>query len=208
MNPKIDTYLAEGCGRCPLGGTPDCKVHNWTAPLVQLRRIALDCGLTEEHKWGVPCYTDRGKNIAIISAFKNHCSLSFFKGVLLKDEENLLTAPGPNSQSSRYLAFTDVHQVLEKEDFIRAYLFEAIDIEKAGLKVNFNAKNNLDYPDELLQKMQEDPVFKEAFESLTPGRQRGYILHFTGAKQSPTRSRRIEKCVPKIMEGKGWNERG
>lgn len=203
MNPQIDQYLAQGCGRCPLGGTADCKVHAWTAPLVQLRNIALECGLTEEHKWGVPCYTEQGKNIAIISALKNHCSISFFKGVLLKDEAKLLVSPGPNSQSARYIPFTDVIEVVEKEDLIKAYLFEAIEIEKAGLKVDFSAKNNLNYPEELVIKMEEDPV-----ESLTPGRQRGYILHFTSAKQSPTRSRRIEKCVPKIMEGKGWNEKG
>ncbi|MCB0664015.1 MAG: YdeI/OmpD-associated family protein [Saprospiraceae bacterium] len=206
MNPEIDNYLAEGCGRCPLGGTPECKVHKWTAQLEQLRRIVLDCGLTEERKWGVPCYTFQGKNILIVSAFKDFCSVNFFKGVLLADEQNLLVSPGPNSQSARYFPFTETKTILELEDTIRSYVFEAIEVEKAGLQVSFKAKENLEYPEELSAKLEEDPVFKEAFEALTPGRQRSYVLHIAAAKQPATRVSRVEKSISKVMEGKGWNE--
>ncbi|WP_189630570.1 YdeI/OmpD-associated family protein [Roseivirga thermotolerans] len=207
MTTNVDQYLAEGCGRCSLGGTPDCKVHQWSQELQKLRSIALECGLTEESKWGVPCYTYHGANVAMISAFKDYCSLSFFKGALLKDKYQMLEKPGPNSQAARLFKFTNLEQILQAEDSIRLYLFEAIEVEKKGLKVDMQAKDHLDYPDELQAKFKDMPELKTAFEALTPGRQRGYIIHFSQPKQSKTRLARIEKLIPKIMDGKGFFDR-
>ncbi len=207
MTTNVDQYLAEGCGRCSLGGTPDCKVHQWSQELQKLRSIALECGLTEESKWGVPCYTYHGANVAMISAFKDYCSLSFFKGALLKDKYQILEKPGPNSQAARLFKFTNLEQILQAEDSIRLYLFEAIEVEKKGLKVDMQAKDQLDYPDELQAKFKDMPELKTAFEALTPGRQRGYIIHFSQPKQSKTRLARIEKLIPKIMDGKGFFDR-
>ena len=205
MNPKIDTYLIEGCGRCPLGGTADCKVHSWTEELEKLRKMVLDCGLTEELKWGVPCYTYTGKNIAIVSAFKDYCAISFFKGSLLADNEGILKSPGESSQASRLLKFTSLQAIVEMEAQIKAYIFEAIEVEKAGLKVEFR-KNPEPVPDELQQKLNADLFFRTAFESLTPGRQRGYIIYFSQPKQSKTRLARIEKYTSKILNGEGLND--
>lgn len=206
MNPQVDAYLAEGCGRCPLGGTPECKVHSWSKELELLRAMVLDCGLAEEVKWGVPCYTFQGGNVVIVSAFKHYCSLSFFKGSLLQDADGLLASPGENSQAARLFKFTDVQQIMELESQIKAYIFEAVEVEKAGLKVPFK-KRPEPIPEELELKFEEDPALKAAFEALTPGRQRGYILHFSQPKQSKTKVARIEKCVAKIFEGKGFQER-
>ena len=192
--------------RCPLGGTSACKVHSWQEELQALRRILLESELTEELKWGVPCYTLDGKNVVMLSAFKNFASLSFFKGALLRDEEGLLAQPGPNSQAARLLKFTQADKVLELEDTIRAYIKEAIEIEKAGLEVKFK-QNPEPVPDELQVFFDEDPAFKAAFYALTPGRQRGYILYFSGAKQPQTRTNRIEKHLPRIMEGLGMHDR-
>lgn len=205
MNPEVDQYLDIGCGRCPLGGTPDCKVHDWQEELKQLRLIILESGLTEEVKWSVPCYTYQGSNVLILSAFKNYCSVSFFKGSLLKDPHDIMVKPGENSQAARLFKYTSVDEITDTEHILKEYIKEAIEIEKAGKKVQFK-KNPEPIPDELQAKFDEDPVLHEAFESLTPGRQRGYIIHFSGAKQSSTRQRRIEKCIPKIMEGKGFHE--
>lgn len=205
MTTDIDIYLAEGCGRCPLGGTPDCKVHTWTKELELLRAIALECGLAEEMKWGVPCYTFQGKNVALISAFKESATISFFKGSLMGDRENMLVAPGPNSQASRMMKFTEVAQITAKEAAIKAYFFEAIEVEKAGLKVVFQ-RNPEPIPEELQAKLDEDPFFRSAFEGLTPGRQRGYILHFSQPKQSKTRVSRIEKWTPRILNGEGMHD--
>lgn len=207
MTTDVDQYLLEGCGRCEKGGTPDCKVHLWPQELRKLRSIALECGLTEESKWGVPCYTFQGANVSIVSALKDYCSISFFKGVLLQDAHKILEKPGPNSQSDRLLKFTSLQQILDIEDIIKAYILEAIEVEKAGLKVEYKAKDDLDYPEELLAKFEEQPEVKDAFEALTPGRKRGYILHFTQPKQSQTRTKRIEKMIPKILEGKGFFDR-
>jgi len=207
MTTDVDQYLLEGCGRCEKGGTPDCKVHLWPQELRKLRSIALECGLTEESKWGVPCYTFQGANVSIVSALKDYCAISFFKGVLLQDTHKILEKPGPNSQSDRLLKFTSLQQILDIEEVIKAYIFEAIEVERAGLKVEYKAKDDLEYPEELLAKFEEQPEVKEAFEALTPGRQRGYILHFTQPKQSQTRVNRIEKCISKIMEGKGFFDR-
>lgn len=206
-NPQIDEYLIEGCGRCPLGGTPECKVHRWTAELRALRSIVLSCGLTEELKWGVPCYTYQKKNVIIVSAFKENCVLSFIKGALLQDNHKLLEKPGKNSQSGRVIKFTGVAQITEREDVLKAYIFDAIEVEKSGKQVDFKAKNELKYPEELLTKFEEMPRLQKAFEALTPGHQRGYILHFTQPKQSKTRVSRIEKNVPKILNGKGFHDR-
>ena len=136
-NNKIDNYLAEGCGRCPLVGTSDCKVHNWTEELKKLRTIVLECGLTEELKWGVPCYTFQNKNILLVSAFKEFCVISFFKGSLLKDAKNILERPGANSQATRYIKFTSVEEIINLKNTLKSYISEAIEVEKAGLKVEF-----------------------------------------------------------------------
>ncbi|WP_417600456.1 YdeI/OmpD-associated family protein [Owenweeksia hongkongensis] len=205
MNTDVDLYFTEGCGRCPLGGTPQCKVRNWPEELQLLRKIALDCGLTEKSKWGVPCYTYKYANVAIVSAFKDYAALSFFKGALLSDENNLLDKPGENSQAARLFKFTKPQQIIEIEDLIKAYIFEAVEVEKAGLKVEF--KKDLEpIPEELQNRLDEDPNLQSAFYSLTPGRQRSYILHISQAKQAKTRESRVEKCLPKIFSGKGFNE--
>lgn len=206
MIPEVDLYLLEGCGRCPLGGTPQCKVHTWAAELKRLREIVLDTGLEETVKWGVPCYTDGKNNIVMIGAFVDRATLSFFKGVLLKDERGILEKPGPNSQSSRILNFTNVEEINAVEDYIRAYIHEAVENEAQGKKVEFK-KNPEPIPDELQDKFDNDPAFQAAFEALTPGRQRGYILYFSQAKQSATRISRIEKYTEKIMQGIGFHDR-
>lgn len=205
-NPEVDPYFTEGCGRCPLGGTPECKVHAWTEELIQLRRIVLDCGLTEELKWSVPCYTFRRGNVAVVSAFKEYCSLSFFKGALLQDTEGILHKPGENTQSARLIKFTRVQDILDMEGTLKAYIHEAVEVEKAGLEMPFK-KEPEPMPEELEKKLAENPELKSAFEALTPGRQRGYILYFSQPKQSKTRGSRIEKCIPKILDGKGLHDR-
>ncbi|MDP5170492.1 MAG: YdeI/OmpD-associated family protein [Bacteroidia bacterium] len=206
MNPEVDPYFTDGCGRCPLGGTPACKVHLWPEELRQLRRIVLSTGLTEALKWGVPTYTFQGKNVAIVSAFKEYCALSFFKGVLLEDAHQILQKPGENTQSARLIRFTDTRQLVEMEPILKAYLFEAMEVEKAGLKVEFKKVSAFSIPEEFQQKLQEHPDLKAAFEALTPGRQRGYLLHFSQPKQAKTREARVEKCIPKILDGKGMQE--
>lgn len=206
MNRNVDQYFIDGCMRCDLGGTPECKVHRWTNELQLLRNIILDCGLTEESKWGVPCYTYQKGNVLLLSAFKEYCAVSFFKGALLNDESGILDKPGANSQAARLIRFTEIGQIKEVEDLLKAHIFEAIEVEKAGLKVNFK-KNPEPVPDELQQKLDEDPVFRNAFETLTPGRQRGYILHFSQPKQSATRHSRIEKCTEKILNGEGLHDK-
>jgi uncharacterized protein YdeI (YjbR/CyaY-like superfamily) len=207
MTNTVDEYLAVGCGRCPLGGTPDCKVHSWDDELKQLRTILLDTELTEEVKWKVPCYTYDGNNVLIMSAFKEYCSLSFFKGVLLKDPHGILEKQGENSQADRLIRFTDVDRIVELESVIKAYIQEAIEVEKAGLKVEYKSVSEFDVPEEFQSQLDDDPALKAAFEALTPGRQRGYLLYFSGAKQSKTRMSRVEKYIPKIFEGKGFHDR-
>ncbi len=205
MTQNVEEYFADGCGRCPLGATPDCKVNTWQKELVQLRSVILDCGLTEESKWGVPCYTYQGKNILTLSGLKEFAAVSFFKGSLLGDPERMLTAPGKNSQAARYLKITNPKQVLEREKLIKAYIFEAVEVERAGLKVEFK-RNPEPIPEELQNRLEEDPFFKAAFEALTPGRQRGYILYFSAPKQSKTRESRIEKCTEQILNGVGLHD--
>lgn len=193
MNPKVDKFLN--------------KTDNWHQEIGQLRAICLDCGLTETLKWNKPCYTFRGDNIAIIQPFKESLSLMFFKGMLLKDPHDLLEKPGENSRVARRFSFTVLEEILEMESAIKSYILEAIEIEKKGLEVPEKEEKELEYPDELQEKLDENPKLKNAFESLTPGRQRGYILHFSGAKQSKTRERRIEKYIPKILDGRGLHDR-
>lgn len=204
-NPEIDAYLADGCGRCEFYQTERCKVNDWRNELVELRRIALECGLREECKWGCPCYTYNDSNVLMISALRNCAVLAFFKGVLLRDTEGLLLSPGKSSQSDRQFRFTDVKRIAEMERTIKAYIFEAIELEKAGAEVTFK-KEMEPLPEELLACFATDAEFQQAFESLTPGRQRGYILHFSQAKKSETRMRRIEKYRQQVMDGIGLHD--
>ena len=205
VNPKVDLFLEEGCGRCPHHRTPACKVHAWPKVLSALRRIVLECGLEEEYKWFQPCYTSGGKNVLLITALKDYAGIGFFKGSLLEDHHQMLIAPGKHSQASRTLRFTDVRAVLASEQAIKSYVFQAVEVEKAGLKVAFKQEAE-PLPAELQAAFDADPAFKAAFEGLTPGRQRGYVLHFSQAKQSQTRVRRIEKWKAKILAGEGMQD--
>lgn len=205
LNPKVDHYLDVGCGRCPLGNTPQCKVHKWRETLETLRSIVLDCGLTETVKWGVPCYMFQQSNLILLGAFNDYCALSFFKGALLKDPERILSKPGEHTQSARLIRFKNVQEIIALENTLKAYIFEAIENEKVGLKVAF-AKHPEPIPEELQQKMDEMPVFEAAFKALSPGRQRGYILYFSAPKQAQTRVSRIEKYQEQILQGKGLND--
>ncbi len=180
---------------------------DWRAEKQRLREILLDFPLTEELKWRQPCYTFQGANVVILGGFRQTCDLGFFKGSLLDNPHGLLIPPGPHSQASRQLRFTSVQEIEAKEPIIRATLQNAIEVERAGLKVDFREKSELVFADELLAKMEADPDFKTAFEALTPGRQRGYNLFFSAAKQSKTRAARIEKHAARILEGKGIHDR-
>jgi len=208
QNPdhKVDLYLEEGCGRCALYQTPNCKVRRWTAELNEVRRIILDCGLEEAYKWSQPCYMYKKSNILLVAAMKEYVVVAFFKGTLLADPQGILVSPGPDSQSIRQLRFTRVQEILEMESILKAYIFEALEVEKMGLKVEFR-KTPASVPSELLDKFEEMPGLKSAFEALTPGRQRGYMLYFSQAKQSKTREARIEKYLGEIFKGKGLHDR-
>jgi len=201
-NTQIDQFLLEGCMRCPKGATPDCKVHRWTDILEFLRQLLLETELQEERKWGMPTYTLNGKNVVILGVFKESCVLSFLKGGLLEDPYQILERPGPNSQEGRFIRFTLLSRAQEIEDIIKEYILQAIEVERSGKK-SISKPTIPVLPEELLQKFAEHPGLEAAFFALTPGRQRGYLIHFTGAKQSPTRLSRIDKCVPKIFAGKG-----
>ncbi|MBO6794452.1 MAG: YdeI/OmpD-associated family protein [Balneolaceae bacterium] len=206
MINSIEEFLDIGCGRCPLVGTPDCKVQIWQDEIVTLREIILKSELKEELKWSNPCYTFDGNNVLMLSALKNYAVIGFFKGTLLDDHHNLLESPGKNSQAVMRLTFTDTAVIQDQEQIILDYISQAIEIEKKGLKVEFK-KEPEPIPEELESVFENDPALKSAFFELTPGRQRGYILHFSQAKQAKTRFARIEKCIPKIMEGKGFHDR-
>jgi uncharacterized protein YdeI (YjbR/CyaY-like superfamily) len=206
MNQHADTYFTAGCGRCAKGGTPACKVNSWAAELAALRGLVLDAGLTEECKWGVPCYTSEKNNIVLIHSFKEYCALLFFKGALLKDAKGILIQQTENVQGGRQLRFTDVREITKLKITIKAYLQEAIAVEKAGLKVAKKETAEFAMPEEFQAKLDASPALKTAFEALTPGRQRGYLLHFAGAKQSATRAARVEKCTPQILAGKGLQD--
>jgi uncharacterized protein YdeI (YjbR/CyaY-like superfamily) len=207
MQKNVDLYFVEGCGRCALGGTPACKVHTWRDVLEELRVILLESGLEEECKWGMPCYTFNGKNVAVLAAFKGNCSVGFFKGVLLSDPKKILSLPGEDSQSTRQLKVTTLKEVKTHKSALKALLKEAIEIEKAGKKVTFKKVDEFAVPQELQEKFDEMPAFEKAFKSLTPGRQRGYLLHFSQAKQAATRKARIEKYLNQIFDGKGMMDR-
>jgi uncharacterized protein YdeI (YjbR/CyaY-like superfamily) len=189
MNPKVDGYLR--------------KARKWQEEMTKLRRISLDSGLTEELKWGKPCYTFQTSNIVIIQGFKEFCALLFCKGVLLKDPNRILKKFG--WQAARRIPFSSLREIVEMEPILKVYIHEAIEAEKAGLKVNYK-KNPEPIPEELQNKLDEIPALKAAFDALTPGRQRGYILYFSGAKQSKTRASRVQKCMPQILKGKGLND--
>ena len=196
MNPAVDEYLS--------------KNQNWQQVIEELRTILLNSGLTEDLKWDKPCYSipqgsGQESNIAIIQPFKESCALMFFKGVLLKDPKDILEKPGANSRIARRVSFSSVQEIAEMEPVLKSYIHEAIEAEKAGLEVEIENKKE-PIPEELQMKLDEDPELKSAFDDLTPGRQRGYILHFSDAKQSKTRKRRVEKYIDKILDGKGLRE--
>ncbi len=192
MNTAVDEYLK--------------TLKVWHDECVQLRRIVLDCQLTEELKWGKPCYSYLNTNMVIIVGFKHYCTLGFFTGDVLSDEHGLLIKPGENTQAGRQIRFTSVTEILEKESILKAYIFEAIEANKAGIKIEYPQKPELQIPEELQKKWDEDSVFKNAFEALTPGRQRMYIVFFSEPKQSKTREARIEKYTDRILKNKGLTD--
>lgn len=189
-NPKVDAFVS--------------RAKAWQPEIRKLRSILLESGLTEDIKWGKPCFTYEGANIAIIQPFKQHCSLMFFKGALLEDTHGLLRSQGENTRSALRLEFTSEAQI--KKTVMKSYVKQAIDVEKAGTKVDSKAKRELELPDELTQILAKDKKLAKAWTALTPGRQRGYVLHFASAKQSQTRTSRIEKCIPPILAGQGMND--
>ena len=205
LNPKVDQYLIDGCMRCKYGGTIKCKVNRWKAELEFLRQIVIDTGLTEELKWGVPVYTDKGKNIVTVNALKESANIGFFKGVLLSDEHNILQQQG-NIQSDRLIKFSGIEEIEKLTDVLKDYIQEAIEIERSGKKVTFK-KAPEPIPDELLEAFENDTLLKTAFFKLTPGRQRGYIIYFSQPKQSKTRVNRIEKYKQQIFEGIGLHDK-
>lgn len=205
MNPQVDQYLIDGCMRCKYGATPKCKVNTWQTELKILRQIALESGLNEEIKWGVPVYTHNGKNIISVNALKESANMTFFKGALLSDPQKILQQQG-NIQSGRIAKFTSPDQLTKVLDQLKSYILEAIKIEESGKKVAI-IKNPEPAPTELLEALDADQNLKKAFYSLTPGRQRGYIIHFSQAKQSATRIARIEKYREQILKGIGLNDR-
>lgn len=206
MTKDPDEFFLIGCGRCDLGGTPDCKVHLWSKELALLRQLILDTGLTENAKWGVPCYTLDGKNVIILAAYKDSCVLSFFKGCLIMDQQNLLEKIGENAQHGRIIRFTNTEKIVRHKDIITQMIFEAIEIEKSGVKLPSINAADLDLPSELKDALDNDVALNEAWYKLTSGRKKGYIFYFSAAKQSTTRVRRIEKYIPLILEGKGIHD--
>lgn len=179
----------------------------WRREMKELREILLDCDLTEELKWGKPCYTAHGGNIVIMQPFKAHLSLMFFKGALLDDPEGILRSQGENTQAARRIEFTSAEQVTESGSTLKSYIEKAMAVEDAGLEVPKREVTEYEIPAELDERFGDDETYREAFEALTPGRKKGYLLHFSGAKRAETRRRRIEKCRAKILKGKGFNER-
>lgn len=191
-NPKVDGWFR--------------KTKQWQEELKALRQLVLDCELTEDLKWGQPCYTLEDKNVLIIHGFKDYCALLFFKGALLKDPKGILVQQTKNVQSGRQIRLTNVREIVRMEPVLKSYIREAIEVEKAGLKVKLKKTSEFKIPEELQRKLDETPALKTAFAALTPGRQRGYILYFSSAKQAQTRESRVEKCIPQILKGKGLNE--
>ncbi|WP_425637657.1 YdeI/OmpD-associated family protein [Algoriphagus yeomjeoni] len=192
MNPKVDFFFD--------------KASKWQKEYKQLRALILDCGLTEELKWGVPCYTHQGNNVVLIHGFKEYCALLFHKGALLNDSEDILIQQTENVQSARQIRFTNLQEIVDMGKILKSYVYEAVEVEKAGLKVELKKTKEYDIPAEFQVKLDSDNVLKEAFYALTPGRQRGYLLHFAAAKQAKTREARVEKLIPQILNGKGLND--
>jgi len=193
MNPKVDFYFS--------------KAQKWQKELEKLRMIILDCKLTEELKWGVPCYKFQNSNIVLIHVFKEYCALLFFKGALLNDANGILIQQTKNVQAARQIRFTNIREIVERETILKAYIYEAIEVEKAGLKVNFKKTTEFIIPEEFQNKLDEIPALKTAFNALTPGRQRAYNLYFSEPKQSKTRESRVEKYMQQILNRKGLNDR-
>ena len=191
-DPQVDAFLS--------------RAKEWRAEFEQLRTILLDCELTEDFKWGKPCYTVEGSNIVLMHGFKDYCALLFFKGALLTDAADILIQQTKNVQSARQIRFTSVDEIVEMDHIIKAYVSNAIEVEKAGLEVEFKDTSEFECPEEFQQKLDENPALKAAFEALTPGRQRGYLLYFSGAKQSKTREVRVKKYTQHILDGKGLND--
>ncbi|MFA0816695.1 MAG: YdeI family protein [Anaerofustis sp.] len=191
-NEKVEAYIE--------------RMTRWTSEMIELRKILFATELHEELKWGKPCYMLGDANVVMIIAFKEYCALSFLKGALLNDSEGMLVSAGENSQAARQIRFTDLKQIIEKQKILAGYIQQAIDVEKAGLKVEFKKSAELELPEELHRKFAEDAALQRAFESLTPGRQRAYVLYFSAPKQSQTRENRIEKYAQQILDGKGMND--
>ena len=192
MNPKVDFFFS--------------KAKQWQDEYKKLRMIILDCGLTEEYKWMHPCYTFQGNNIVLIHGFKEYCAILFVKGALLKDADGILIQQTKNVQAARQVRFTNVREIVEMEPILKTYIYEAIEVEKAGQKVNFKKTAEFIIPEEFQNKLDEIPALKTTFDELTPGRQRAYILYFSAPKQPKTRESRIEKYMPQILNGKGLND--
>jgi uncharacterized protein YdeI (YjbR/CyaY-like superfamily) len=193
MNPKVDAYLS--------------NAKKWRKEMEKLRRILLGCQLTEELKWAKPCYTFGTSNVVILLPLKEYCALLFCKGALLKDTHSILVKAGENTQAARQIQFTHLREIVERETIFKGYIQQAIEVEKAGLEVTYKKITDFKIPEELQKKLDQMPALKTAFHALTPGRQRGYFLYFSAAKQSTTREARIEKCMPQILKGKGLNDR-
>jgi len=192
VNPKVDFYFT--------------KATTWQKELKALRKIILDCGLTEELKWRVPCYMYGKSNIVLVHVFKEYCAMLFFKGVLLKDTKGILIQQTKNVQAARQIRFTNVKEILEKEALLKAYIYEAIEVEKAGVEVKLKKTKEYAIPEEFKKKLDKSALLKTAFKALTPGRQRGYLLYFSSAKLAKTREARIDKVIPQIMKGKGLDD--
>lgn len=192
MNPKVDAYFS--------------KLKKWQEELEQLRNIVLECGLTEELKWGSPCYMYQETNVILLGGFKDNCVISFLKGVLLADTDKLLEKPGENSQSARVIRFTSVKEIAKLKKVLKSYIYETIEVEKAGLKVDLEKSKNFELPDELLGKFKSQPKLKTAFTALTTGRQRAYVMFFSDSKNPKTREARIDKYTKRILDGKGMND--
>ena len=191
-NPEVDWYFD--------------KAEKWQKAIEKMRTIALSCGLTEELKWGCPCYTHQGRNIVLIHTFKEYCAFLFFKGALLNDAEGILIQQTKNVQSARQVRFTDAKEILPLSSALKAYIYEAIEVENAGLKVKLKKTAEYEVPEEFQKKLGKSVTLKKAFDALTPGRQRAYLFYFSQAKQSKTRESRIEKYIPQILKGKGLDD--
>lgn len=192
MNPKVDFYFD--------------KSEKWQEELERLREIVVACGLHEQLRWGVPCYTFEKSNILMLHEFKEYCAVLFFKGALLNDANGILVQQTENTQAARQIRFTGAREIIETEAVLKAYIYEAVKVEKAGLEVDFKKTAEFDVPEEFQKKLDETPRLKTAFDALTPGRQRAYIIYFSAAKQTKTRESRIEKYTPQILDGKGLND--